>query len=65
MTFKELMKRKGYTQAELAEIIGVNQATISGWQNGLRTPRTKQLPLIAKALGVSVNTLVKSFAEGE
>lgn len=64
MTFKELMKRKGYTQTELAEKLGVKQATISGWQNGLRMPRTKQLPVIAQALGVSVSTLVKSFEQG-
>lgn len=65
MTFKELMKRKGYTQVELADKLGVNQATISGWQNGLRMPRTKQLPDIAKLLGVSVSTLVKSFEQGD
>ena len=64
MTFKELMKRKGYTQTELAEKLGVKQATISGWQNGLRMPRTKQLQVIAQALGVSVSTLVKSFEQG-
>ena len=65
MNFKELMKRKGYTQVELADKLGVNQATISCWQNGVRTPRTKQLPDIAKLLGVSVTTLVKSFEQGE
>lgn len=61
MTFKELMKKKGYTQTELAERIGVKQPTISGWVQGLNQPRTKQLPVIAQALGVSVSTLVKSF----
>ena len=64
MTFKELIKRKGYTQEQLAEKLGVDQSTISGWQNGIRTPRTKQLPLIAQALGVSVSTLLKSFEQG-
>ncbi len=65
MTFKELMKRKGYTQAELAERLGVNQSTVSGWQTGLRTPRTKQLPVIAQTLGVSVTMLVKSFEQNQ
>lgn len=64
MTFKELMKKKGYTQTELAERIGVKQPTISGWVQGLNQPRTKQLPVIAQALGVSVSTLVKSFEQG-
>lgn len=64
MTFKELMKRKGYTQEQLAERIGVKQPTISGWVKGLNHPRTKQLPIIAQTLGVSVSTLVKSFEQG-
>ena len=64
MTFKELIKRKGFTQTELAVRCGVTQATISYWVQGLNQPRTKQLPVIAQALGVSVSTLVKSFEQG-
>lgn len=63
MTFKELMKKKGYTQTELAERLGVTQSTVSYWATGLNQPRTKQLQAIAQALGVSVSTLVKSFEQ--
>ena len=59
MTISELMKRKKLTQVELAEMLGVTQSTISGWKNGLRMPRTKQIKPLAKALGVSVGMLVE------
>jgi transcriptional regulator with XRE-family HTH domain len=29
----------GYSQAEVAEIIGVDMATVSSWENGKTTPR--------------------------
>jgi transcriptional regulator with XRE-family HTH domain len=31
--------KSGWSQAELAEAVGVNQASISRWESGLGTPR--------------------------
>lgn len=58
LTLKELIKAKGYTQTSFATKVGVTQPTVNGWVNGHRRPKTKDLPRIAKALGVSVTRLV-------
>lgn len=63
MTLKELIKAKGYTQTSLADKLGVSQPTVSGWIRGNNKPKTKDLPRIAKALGVSVTKLVKVLGE--
>ena len=35
----KLRARMGWTQAEMAELLGVNQATVSRWEAGLGAPR--------------------------
>ncbi len=40
---KELRKRKHLFQANLAEIVGVKQSTISGWEKGSFNPNEPQL----------------------
>lgn len=61
MTFKELLKRKGMTQEQLAKKLKVSQPTISGWINGSAVPKTRDLSSVAKTLGVSVEQLLKCF----
>ena len=34
LRLKELRKKKGLSQQQLADILGVTQATLSGWENG-------------------------------
>ncbi len=61
MTFKELLKNKGITQEELAKELGVSQSAVSAWCCDECLPSMAKLGKLAKALGVSVNTLVASF----
>lgn len=58
MTLKELIKLRGYTQTSLADKLGVTQPAVCGWVRGNKKPKTKDLPRIAKALGISVTRLV-------
>lgn len=60
MRIKELRVAAGMTQGELAAGMGVNQNTISQWEHEVVLPRTRQLPELARLLGVSFNEL---FAE--
>lgn len=46
--------RRGFSQSELAEMLGVSQATISLWEKGRAMPNTRRLPAVANALGISV-----------
>lgn len=61
MTFKELLKKKGMTQEQLAKKLKVSQPTISGWINGSAVPKTRDLSSVAKTLSVSVEQLLKCF----
>jgi transcriptional regulator with XRE-family HTH domain len=44
--------RAGLTQQELADLVGVAQATINRYEKGERTPRPATLGRLADALGV-------------
>ena len=47
--------QKGYSQQELADIIGVQKMTISNYENEKREPDVEMVKVICKALGVSLN----------
>lgn len=57
MRIKELRVAAGMTQGELAAGMGVNQNTISQWEHEVVLPRTRQLPELARLLGVNFNEL--------
>lgn len=48
-----------YTQAQLAEEIGVKQSTIANYESGRNLPSTKHLLRLAKAFKMTVEDLVK------
>ena len=51
---KELRKKSGNTQAELAFLIGVHETTIRRWENGSKgTPSIEEIHKLCKALNVS------------
>lgn len=49
---KTLRKHKGLTQAELAELSGIQQSMLSLIESGKRTPSVRSAQRIAAALGV-------------
>lgn len=51
---KEYRKRLGMTQIELAEKVGRTQSVVSSWEIGTGVPDANYLPVLAKALNVSV-----------
>ena len=53
-----LRKRKGLTQIQLADQLGVSQRMITYYENEARRPPTQLLPQIAKVLGVPVDDLL-------
>lgn len=55
MTLKELREKKGMSQAELSETVGLKQSTISQYENGSRMPPMTKAKKIADALGVSLD----------
>lgn len=55
-----LRKQAGLTQVELAEAVGVTQGAITFWEWSEHPPRSKELPVLAQALGVEVPDLIAS-----
>ena len=50
--------RSGYTQTELAEMVGVSTAAVSQWETGRGHPNVKRLRRIAKVLNSTVDKLL-------
>lgn len=61
MTFaerlKELRKRKGLTQTQLADALGVHLQTVSKWERGVTEPDISLIGETAAALGATVEEL--------
>ncbi len=57
-TIKQLREKKHYTQAQLAELLGVSDKTVSKWETGKGLPDITLIEPLAKALGVSVIELM-------
>ena len=62
MTFSEKLKQtrihRGYTQTQLANLIGVTPAAISRYENGIRKPNAIVIRNLAITLGISSDELL-------
>ena len=61
-TIKRLREKKGITQAQLAELVGVSSKAVSKWETGKGFPDISLLENLAGALSVSVMELVSGNA---
>ncbi len=50
-------KRKGYTQEQLGEILGVTNRAVSKWESGISMPDIMLLPKISQALDITLEEL--------
>ena len=60
---RTLRKQLGITVADLGEATGLSTGMLSKIENGLTSPSLTTLQLLARALGVSVSTFLRSFDE--
>ena len=61
-TIKNLREKKGFTQAELADKLGVSDKAISKWETAKGLPDITLIEPLAKALSVSVMELMTGNA---
>ena len=54
-----LRKANGYTQAQLAEMLGVSNKTISNWENEVSYPDLSLIPVIADIFNVTSDELLR------
>ena len=45
------------TQAQMADALNVNRATVAMWETGKSNPRAEMLPAIAQLLGCTIDEL--------
>lgn len=55
-----LRKKKGMTQLDLAQQLGVTDKAVSKWERDLSCPDVNALPKLAEILGVSVDELMQT-----
>jgi MerR family transcriptional regulator, light-induced transcriptional regulator len=55
---KELRKLKGYTQKELASLLGIGQTTVANYEQGTRVPDAEKLNKIADLFEVTLDYLL-------
>lgn len=55
---KTLRKEKGYSQKDLAKLLGVGQTTIANYEKGIREPNQKMLKIIATSLSTTIDYLL-------
>lgn len=58
MFIKAAREKKGLSQKQLAQLLGVSQPTVSDWESGRKNPTLENLSKIADALGCSVDGLL-------
>ena len=60
---KELRKKQGLTQLELAERLFVSRQAISGWEAGTSRPSTENLQSLSRLFNIPLETLLGDTAE--
>ncbi len=61
--FLYFRKKTGLTQEEVADILGLDQTTVSRWECGRKFPRAERLTGIAGLYRCSVDDLLKPNLE--
>lgn len=62
---KQLRKKKGVSQSQLAEAIGVKKNTVSTWERGTRKPDFAALQLLSEYFEISLEYLLGTSDEEE
>lgn len=56
---QKLRKRKGFTQEQVADAIGVSKAAVSKWESGNTYPDITLLAPLARLLDTNINELLE------
>ncbi len=63
MKIKEMRKRSGMTQKEVAQQIGVTQGAVWQWESGMVMPTAVNLQKLAATLNCTVDELLQKGGE--
>ena len=62
---RKIRRERRMTQVEFAQLIGVDQSTISKWERGTETPQFRNYDAITRALGISFEELTEAEQDTE
>lgn len=57
MRIREHREAMGITQRELGVAMGVDCTSVTKWETEVALPKARQLPLLARVLGVTIDEL--------
>lgn len=57
MLIRKRREQAAMTQAQMADALNVNRATVAMWETGKSNPRAEMLPAIAQLLGCTIDEL--------
>lgn len=61
---QKYLDKNNRTQQELAEFMGVSQATVSNWCKGIKMPRMSKVDMICDFLGINRSDLLNEETSG-
>ena len=56
-TIRQLREARGWTQLELANLLGVTPATVYSWERGKNEPRASQFRRLGELFGVPMEEI--------
>lgn len=62
---REIRERRGISQRELGNLLGVRQQTIGQLENNKTSPKIKTLERVATALNVPVSAFIDELSEAQ
>lgn len=65
MRIAELRKKKGITQDQLAEYVGISSQAVSKWENDLSCPDISFIPQLADFFSITIDELLRGFDHKE
>lgn len=57
--FKKARRNSGLSQQQLADLLGMNQSSVSKYENDIGLPHAKKLQKICEIFGVTIDSLLK------
>ena len=56
--FRDARKENGYTQKQIAYMLGIEQSNISDWENNVSRPEYENLIALARLYGETLESLL-------
>ena len=62
---KQLRKTQGYTQQQLADLLGISKSAVSMYESGVREPELALIQRMTGIFSVNVDTLIGTSSEAQ